>query len=1406
MHTIPPDSEPRPGLSPAQPEHGSSISGGHDDTELTEDLENMDSYAAANDCSEATAVKHHPPGLSEELRQDPAYGFRRQPQPRSFNSPATVPADRSGDETRSMAQDSDPTDIQPLIPNTFNNQEEARWMSHEPDNQSGSVEYSKETSIQPPSHQALWTSPWLQKTCLFGFACLFTVLWATLIVLWRYDVSNSGFVISVTTSPFSWTYSPTAILVVITGLWRQVDYHSKIHQPWQQMAKGPSLASNTVLLDYVSPMLPTGLLKAVRNSHWTVAATITGSAVLKLVTVLSTALMVPVSTRIAGPVPVGVVSTFDDSSFWSTTSCSFINESRRTISGYTSVRAGYFFNNISAASAVTFSELLQGQISEPVGTHGGIAFQEISILQTPDIEKINTAALVTDTFVPDVNCEQLNITVVNERDGNITQFSGAVRLDVPSCGTPEIWLSQCADNSESCIYLLATYNIYRVYCSDSGVSEGPQTEARLLFVASNITQKAKPGSSHWDFDYTTKLSDITAVSCKVTYNVVKGDFTMDLEKGENQITFPKVPGNGERIGELTDRRLTELLYSVLVAADKELDGPVREIGQDMRNYTPGNDTSGSTAMFGLMIHTIRGQTKGYEMFFDGETMVASATSILNQLAVLFIHETFVVPQNATASAAATYIQDRLRFRELSLWLMIASFVILGLLSLSVILTFSPAVPQDPSLLASQAAILAQSPELNSLLTPLGGLRTSQISYTLAERMFDTVVDSSFKVQVGETSSNETGPLAKPPKHKRGSWIPMPARVYMVAITFALPLFAIAALEILYRKAVDEGGFAVQNRILTLYGTQYGSALIMLAIASLFSSLDFTVMTFSTFSFMGSRAVPSSGGLTSNPMRDITPVALFEAVRRGHFGLFSSNLAAMIGSVLTIIVSNLWVQKGVITETEISIPVATTWDLDWADSPTNDGGATTLLNDIRQNHAPKPDSAVWNDIVFPSFGAVSLPGDLQSISAPDALSRGLNFSIEVPSLRPRLFCQVTGNPELGLEGSGSSWNRNVKATFPLPPGCTPGKEGKDRTVSFVGLGRESDGWTGLLFDLYMGALTPDANSASVSKQEEGSNTASKKCSPCTTYPNLTRSENPMGCPSIGILFGGREDNFTGLVCSQIVQQVQVQLKFKPSIGPNDELVLRRSSFLSAPTPIESTATNLTGGSTGLEAFNYRIQSHFDTNFTTTVANDPSDPFFRYIISSTAGITTSELASNPELLIAAVSKLYSDFMVQVIDSDIFRKPLLNSRQIDKQDQSTFASGTVSREETRLLMNYTPKLILQILLAAMVVFGLAAFILVDLKGTLPRNPHSIASVMALFAGSEMCSNIIPYGAEWMGKRELDRLFQGYLFALGWWSFSATEADSQSIDSLMITPLAEERFGIDVGTPEKLGFHTRS
>jgi hypothetical protein len=205
----------------------------------------------------------------------------------------------------------------------------------------------------------------------------------------------------------------------------------------------------------------------------------------------------------------------------------------------------------------------------------------------------------------------------------------------------------------------------------------------------------------------------------------------------------------------------------------------------------------------------------------------------------------------------------------------------------------------------------------------------------------------------------------------------------------------------------------------------------------------------------------------------------------------------------------------------------------------------------------------------------------------------------------------------------------------------------------------------------------------------------------------------------------------------------------------------------------------------------------------------------------GLSKDDLVGpkNVDNLIRAVERNYAEYMRNVIDRN-FRATENTTAELvsadpfpSKASPSFYKSsinGTSYEYGTRLAINPTSKLILQILLAAMAGLGLASYFLIKIDGTLPRNPCSIASTMAFLAGSQLCdpsSGIMPKGAEYMSDKELREAFDGWVFSLGWWhtrrSSEVQTSSPENIDTMgseceddgESTREVSKRFGVDVG-----------
>ena len=147
--------------------------------------------------------------------------------------------------------------------------------------------------------RSMWNPFWLWRTTLVGFVLLFVLLVIILIILYHFSNLHHGLSTQTANFHYSWTYGPTGgeilptsdesphtnlgvVFAFLLCLWRLVDYHCKMLQPWQEMRGRPAAPETSLLLDYISLSPISGLLQAWNSGHWAVIATNLGSCLLIL--------------------------------------------------------------------------------------------------------------------------------------------------------------------------------------------------------------------------------------------------------------------------------------------------------------------------------------------------------------------------------------------------------------------------------------------------------------------------------------------------------------------------------------------------------------------------------------------------------------------------------------------------------------------------------------------------------------------------------------------------------------------------------------------------------------------------------------------------------------------------------------------------------------------------------------------------------------------------------------------------------------------------------------------------------------------------------------------------------------------------------------------------------------------
>ena len=157
-----------------------------------------------------------------------------------------------------------------------------------------------------------WDPFFLRRWTLIEFAVFFAAVIAALQVVYSVSQSNHGIATSNDKDHYLWTYGPTAVFVVVTVLWRHVDYAAKSIQPWANMARGPQPAKNSLLLDYVTPLQLLSLWRSLKSGHSTVSTSIVVFVLIKVITVLSTGMFSLETVQRSGiPITMAPNNTFD---------------------------------------------------------------------------------------------------------------------------------------------------------------------------------------------------------------------------------------------------------------------------------------------------------------------------------------------------------------------------------------------------------------------------------------------------------------------------------------------------------------------------------------------------------------------------------------------------------------------------------------------------------------------------------------------------------------------------------------------------------------------------------------------------------------------------------------------------------------------------------------------------------------------------------------------------------------------------------------------------------------------------------------------------------------------------------------------------------------------------------------
>ncbi|KAF7511141.1 hypothetical protein GJ744_005372 [Endocarpon pusillum] len=1225
---------------------------------------------------------------------------------------------------------------------------------------------SSETDLEPEnmpcnrkSAPSMWNPIWLSKTCLMSFATSFLVLALATVTIYVVSAKQAGLVTQTYSNRYSWTYGPTAVFVLLNGLWWQIDYWCKMIMPWHRMRKAATPADQSILRDYLSPISFSTMWMSFRSKDFAVLLSTLGSLLLQLTIIVSTGLIMLESTSVEKAGEVKLLTKFVSAA----PNISALETTENALVRYHGIQSKNLPFPATTSANLTIQKLLP-QDGSPANTS-----------YTVDVEGMSA----------NLKCEPLHLPNVTNRISlpwkSILAPCFSIDITTPSCNILGVPMGMGPDHMPPETDTTSSYQgWWGNYTCNDGIrnSEYPYLEDpsrsskpiipgfddhRIVIITSLVqwTPYDRPEERR-----ITWVQNFTAIMCKPTYSINTYSLTysqQDIEKQE-PFTAVKQAGNSAKVDKFTDDDLAPLLREIadqsgLIEA-KQRD-QVAVVSPDFGYVRPQDP-------WFLVMSEMCGDS-GMAALMDGTTLLEVAPKVFSGAMAQIFNDYFTTPSEAKIAARFRTWENRLRVRGLPVALTTTFLGLMTCIAL-VLISLRPrhAVPLEPESILAKAKLLAASPALAAELLSVNWQSVDGIRQKLKGIVYQTVLATtentpSFTVRPISHCRPEGISQEKPALPLSGCWRPMSQKMWFTLPTVLLPLAIIGALEGLQHASNSGQGLSDittsgdQHILITLI-----PATVMSGTLLLFSSLHFGTSLIAPFHALRKGGVSLTKGLTVSLVGRSPPHSLYLTLKHRSFLPFLTVLTVVVGSFLTIVVSGLYFVENVPLTKEVPLQLVDSFNYTLNDLSKADNLASVTTSLIYYQNLSYP-QWTYNNLVFPT---------LRFIEPLDALQNESSVVIQISAIRPTLECLLVSPAEMSYEDvinvsdsriSGSRpavWS-TYRATVDLPCLVNGTTMDCDFDLSFelvVPL-EASDVVVGRILD-----YLPDYSCRGTPRKLD--------------LPAGEDGSLQIGCPSLLYALGTTSTRLSNnseviqdkpdihaFLCYKHLEEVQTRVTFDAI----DLSISKRSP----PVPLEETARKLNFTYSNYTGPVYRNSLATVEDALPHAKDSWCDSLMDAVIRGKGGIDVNTLTGKEGVpnLMKAVQELYATYMVQAIDAN-FRippSPLL-----------TYQGTLIQPNRRRVKQDPATKWTLQAMLASMALCAAAVFILSQHEAFLPCSPCSIAGTMVLLAGSEMASRkMVPQGSEWNTGVEM---WQGWLFSLGWWGEKG-----------------QRRFGVDVGRADR-------
>ena len=1127
------------------------------------------------------------------------------------------------------------------------------------------------------------------------------------------------------------TYAPTAVMLLIISLWRQVDYYCKTSAPWDELTRSPATAARSVLLDYVSTFQAIGLFQSIRNGHVAVVLGILGFVFLKAATVASTGLLVLAPKVWTDSRSIIVENRFDGSLYNSTDFTPLFDQSPvYTAYGVLANGLGYPFGTSKDHAYATFSwpdDLISPSSFE--ATVEGV----FPMLQCKHADiSIEFAPSNTTDELPDHNIK-LSSTLCDTSPGPIYALNPAVFLCPSRQLSGTVYSVKCGDEQGGAfneIWKLLTLTDIR-YVQSLNTSEAPDRAGRIQAFSSSTT-----------------IAGMTSILCKLSYKV--GDVAISgMFNGSSQLSSREV--ESDRLSQL-DGFSNSNLSSL---ADMALRASSNTFGAPSDNTYAGEYPN---VLFKLMARQLNGS---YAALFDEAALIGAAQTVFEHIAVQGINKYLRRNETSSQHALVEYVEETVRISELSVWIMIAAFLA-TICAGSTLVYYGRKSKCDskPSSMLDCAALTSRSGTLRSLLlkgnAESGAMLRKRLQpysfYAVYERPSNFLSIAAVPTKGEHEVASDEGACSKDAQQW---WTQLSTSRWFIVFTFCYALAVIATLEVLQRLSNTGSGITdviSDNELWRTIISHYIPAVVAILLATMFNCLDFNVLLLDPFNRL--KSPNSTSAICRGPSISQYPLSSFYyAVRQRRAGAVGSSSAAFLGGLLTIVVSGLYTVQDYPTSRGFPVNATDVFQAHWPNSVLDDGGAAISTSLVENLNLSFP-LGTWDEIAIPLFEWQK--GLQDSTISPSSL----DVKMPMTGLRAKLVCESAdaGGFSVSISRNRIQQSASVNSTYLLPPVCQLGGPGGNLSTlqfrhTFTFALDQSEAYIAKLLDLHVGPYDD------VFGDSQGE-----------TLPE-NNPDNPAGCPSVALIYGYlSQEDLSSSAPTPSALSVQVCYQNVESLSVNTTIDISSSvpRIKESPQLNESSARQLfvlrannnDSISTSDEtAFQFRVQKHFDTAL--AFFDNPRNPFslsevdrvevvdrfFQGVMFGRNNLSMSALKlvtpTEQARMFDSIHSFYRRYMAQAISSNmrVNITRLSDDELVQNTNFLTF-EGQIVRglNRSRLVQHETSKWILQGMISFMVLGGILAVTTTTFNKLLPASadPCTIWGQMSLWAGSRYCDEL--------------------------------------------------------------------